>query len=42
MTYNYLELAEAEEDYTGINRANLVTEEEHDFTEPKKRFFAQT
>lgn len=40
MTLNYLELTETEEDYTGLNRANLVVNEEHTFEDPNNRIFA--
>lgn len=40
MAINYLELTEAEEDFTGVNRANLVVNEEHTFTDPNERIFA--
>lgn len=40
MTANYLELTELEEDYTGLNRANLVSNELHEFNEPSKRIFS--
>lgn len=40
MTINYLELVEAEEDYTGIARPNLIVDELHEFDDPNKRIFA--
>lgn len=40
MSLNYLELTETEEDYTGINRANLITAEIHQFTTADSRVFA--
>lgn len=39
MSYNYLELTEAEEDFTGVNRANLITNEIHEFTDANSRIF---
>lgn len=40
MTINYLELTETEEDYTGINRANLISAELHNFTNASERIFS--
>ena len=39
MSYNYLELTETEEDYTGVKRANLITDELHEFTDANGRIF---
>lgn len=40
MTINYLELTETEEDFTGINRANLISDELHEFTSSDERIFS--
>ncbi len=40
MSYNLLELTEAEEDFTGVAASNLISDESHDFETPDSRLFA--